>query len=151
MITLTDEQVQQIEEALKYARNICVGSNWSTGDIDLALAIIQVAKAQEQEKPLLVQAWEKRFTRQAKQIGMLQIDGLAMKPTDMEAIAKTWLATQVEREPVADIVYDEFGPRIVLRKNIKKLPDGTQLFTNPVRTKDLTDEEEDRQNTESEE
>ena len=44
-------------------------------------------------------------------------------------------------EPVADIVYDEFGPRIILRKSIKELPDGMQLFTAPVRTKDLTDDE----------
>ena len=51
------------------------------------------------------------------------------------------LAEQAEQEPVADIVYDEFGPRIILRKSIKELPDGMQLFTAPVRTKDLTDDE----------
>ena len=51
------------------------------------------------------------------------------------------VAEQSEQEPVADIVYDEFGPRIILRKSIKELPDGMQLFTAPVRTKDLTDDE----------
>lgn len=48
MITLTAEQAQQIKEALKYARNVCVGSNWSTDDTDEALSTLRAARAQEQ-------------------------------------------------------------------------------------------------------
>lgn len=47
MVTLTAEAAQQIEVALKYARNVCVGSNWSTDDTDEALSAIRDARAQE--------------------------------------------------------------------------------------------------------
>ena len=45
---LTEEQVQQIEVELKYARNVCAGNNWSTEGSDEAIAMLNKVKLQEQ-------------------------------------------------------------------------------------------------------
>lgn len=119
MIRLTTEQAQQIEEALEYARNVCAGSNWSTDDTDEALAAIREARAQEQAEQEPLMDYERiNALREGEQNGAEDAYFFVRPENDTPTLRKMFCQ----------------GFERGFHKGLK--------YASPVRTKDLTDEEQ---------
>ena len=139
MITLTTEQAQQIEEALE---DIVRVFEFETGTPVEALATIRTARAQEQSEqepviratlapPAPPEVYQMR-SKEAYEAGWWE----AQRQKAVSPIAP---AQQAEQEPVG-IVSENVVDGVV--EWLGWVPQvGTKLYTAPVRTKDLTDDE----------
>ena len=139
MITLTTEQAQQIEEALKLAIRTSY-SEHNNIKFEASLATIRAARAQEQaeQEPVaevIVRPLRGDQSQLTTDIKWLQ------KPTTGKLYAAP--VEPVEQEPVAWIEIERGIPMFVrFADKYKPNCDGfIPLYDAPVRTKDLTDDE----------